>query len=205
MVKRKARRPVGLSWIVTWPLLPVFALMVFLAAEEMHRPREDTPAIVDGPNWEEQLHSRIEHVTGALRDSSLNLSEPVETMTGSGTIRYIHRSYTVTFSPEKLVQTELAIEALREVDAGLTLARSPTEADGFEVKIGLDGLLTHTVRFQALQPASSTYVAPSSPAVVPRPRRVSRSHHARGPDGRDASSGGSFPRPRPQQGRPLAH
>jgi polysaccharide deacetylase 2 family uncharacterized protein YibQ len=84
----------------------------------------------------------------------LNLSEPVETMTGSGTIRYLHRSYTVTFFPEKLVQTELAIEALREVDSGLTLTRSPAAPDGFEVKIGLDGLLTHTVRFQALQPAS---------------------------------------------------
>jgi len=155
MAKRKPRRSVGLGWVVTWPLLPVFALVVFLAAEEMHRPHQEAPPIANGPDWEEQLQGRIERVTVALRNSSLDLSDPAETMTGSGSIRYLHRSYRVTFHPEKQVETELAIEALREVDPGLTLSRTPTDMDGFEVKIGVDGLLTHTVRFRALQPASA--------------------------------------------------
>jgi len=164
MGRRRSRRAIGVGWVATWWLLPGFALMVFMTAEEMHRPRDEPVQIQGGANWDERLHSRIDAVTAALRDSSLDLSDPIETTTGSGTARYIHRSYTVTFHPERQIETELAIEALRDVDPGLTLTRSPTEPDGFEVKIGIDGLLTHTIRFRPLQPAS----APPRIALVAR-------------------------------------
>jgi polysaccharide deacetylase 2 family uncharacterized protein YibQ len=149
---------------VTWWLLPAFALMVFMTAQEMHQPREELALIQGGPDWEDKLHLRIEAVTAALRDSSLGLREPIETTTGSGSVRYVHRSYNVTFRPERQIETELAIEALHEVDPGVTLTRTPIDPDGFEVKIGIDGLLTHTIRFQPLQPASG----PPRVAVVAR-------------------------------------
>jgi polysaccharide deacetylase 2 family uncharacterized protein YibQ len=145
---------VGIGWVVSWWLLPAFALMVFMSAQELHQPREEPVRIEGGPNWEERLHERIDLVTAALVNSSLDLSEPIETTTGSGAARHVHRSYSITFRPERQIETELAIEALRDVDAGLTLTRTALEPDGFEVKVGLDGLLTHTIRFEPLQPAS---------------------------------------------------
>jgi uncharacterized protein len=159
MAKGRSLRPVGIGWVVTWWLLPAFALMVFMTAQEMHQPREEPAQIEGGPDWEEKLHTRIEAVTAALQHSSLGVHEPVETTTGSGSVRYVHRSYNVTFRPERQIETELAIEALREADPGVTITRTPIEPDGFEIKIGIDGLLTHTIRFQPLQ-------APSGPPRV---------------------------------------
>jgi polysaccharide deacetylase 2 family uncharacterized protein YibQ len=164
MAKRRSLRPVGIGWVVTWWLLPAFALMVFMTAQEMHQPREEPAQIEGGPDWEAKLHSRIDAVTAALRDSSLGVREPVESTTGSGSVRYIHRSYNVTFRPERQIETELAIEALHEADPGVTITRTPIDPDGFEIKIGIDGLLTHTIRFQPLQPASG----PPRVAVVAR-------------------------------------
>jgi polysaccharide deacetylase 2 family uncharacterized protein YibQ len=164
MMKGRSLRPVGIGWVVTWWLLPAFALMVFMTAQEMHQPRQEPAQIEGGPDWEDKLHARIDAVTAALRDSSLGLAEPVESTTGSGTVRYVHRSYNVTFRPERQIETELAIEALHEADPGVTITHTPIDPDGFEIKIGIDGLLTHTIRFQPLQPASG----PPRVAVVAR-------------------------------------
>jgi polysaccharide deacetylase 2 family uncharacterized protein YibQ len=164
MAKGRSLRPVGIGWVVTWWLLPAFALMVFMTAQEMHQPREEPAQIEGGPDWEQKLHARIEAVTAALQHSSLGVHEPVETTTGSGSVRYVHRSYNVTFRPERQIETELAIEALREVDPGVTITRAPLDPEGFEIKIGVDGLLTHTIRFQPLQPPAG----PPRVAVVVR-------------------------------------
>lgn len=150
MAKSVPRSTVGLSWIVTWPLLVVFAAVVFFCAERLRVEIEDGGAAVNGADWQERLPERIEALTGALETSSLRVSSPVETRTGSGSVRYTHRLYTAQLRPEDQIEVQLALEGLRALDSGIAIAREP-RAEGFDVKIGLDGLLTHTVVFRPVE------------------------------------------------------
>ncbi len=145
-MKHAARPPVGLVWIVCWPLTMVFAAMVFLAAEEIHRTSREALQPIGGPNWEAHLRQRVEAVTAALLSLPLKLPRPVEQEKGSGPLRWTHRHFDLTISRAEQSQAESAIEALRDVDRGVTITSEAT-FNGVEVLIGLDGLLTHTLRF----------------------------------------------------------
>ena len=158
MAKRVMRRPLGLAWIVTWPLMAVFAAMVFLSAEEIRRPIRDVPPPLDGQKWEERLQERIEAVTATLESGSLPLSSAVAQRRGSGSLQWIHRSYDVTIPRARQQEAEIAIEAIRAVDPGMTITSEAT-FNGTEVQVGLDGLLTHTVRFRWQERPSRPQVA----------------------------------------------
>jgi polysaccharide deacetylase 2 family uncharacterized protein YibQ len=144
MARRNARRAIGMGWVLTWPLTAVFAAMVFLAAEEIRQPERSTPSI-GGPNWEAHFHERVASVNAALEHSSLALPAPSEEQKGSGALRWTHRSYDLTLPHSEQARVESEIEALRAVDPGLTLT-TEVAFDGTQVQIGIDGLLTHTLR-----------------------------------------------------------
>ena len=134
-----------MGWVLTWPLTVVFAAMVFLAAEEIRQPEQSVPQSIGGPNWEARFHDRVASLNAALEHSSLGLPAPSEEEKGSGALRWTHRSYEVTLPQSEQPRVESEIEALRGVDPRVTLTTQVT-FDGTEVQIGIDGLLTHTLR-----------------------------------------------------------
>jgi polysaccharide deacetylase 2 family uncharacterized protein YibQ len=158
MAKRAPRRIRSLGWVVTWPFTLAFAAMVFLTVDEMRRANQDTAPVIGGADWEARLSARIAALTTALERSSLGLAAPLVEETGSGSVRYTHRRYEVTLRPEKQAEAEVALELLHGVDPGMTLT-TERQADGFEAHLGLDGLLTHTVRFTWAQAATTPRIA----------------------------------------------
>jgi polysaccharide deacetylase 2 family uncharacterized protein YibQ len=154
MARRGDRPPIGLSWIVTWPVSAVFAALVFLASQELRHPTRDATAtsqpaapLPGGPGWATGLPARIEAVDAALQRAKLRLPKPVTDERGSGPLRWTHRLYVVALREADQSKAEQAIEALRGVDPGLA-ATAENTTDGTDVKIGLDGLLVSTLRFR---------------------------------------------------------
>ncbi len=151
MARRGERPPIGLTWIVTWPLSAAFATLVFLAAEEIRHPARVTtpppPAAVGGPDWNARFPPRIAAVDAALHNAPLRLPKPVEDERGSGPLRWTHRLYEIALPRADQAQAEAAIEAVRAVDPGLAVTAENT-TNGTDVRVGLDGLLVSTLRFR---------------------------------------------------------
>lgn len=153
-----------MSWVVTGPLMALFASMVFLASQKAVEPNEEPqkqPA--RQPDWEETLPQRIDTLTKALARTGLELPAPVEDRMGSGALRWVHRRYDVVASEEEEADAEDSLASVRQVDPGVTVS-SIRRFDGVDVQIGLDGLLTHTVRFrwqdQKRRPRVALLIAP---------------------------------------------
>jgi polysaccharide deacetylase 2 family uncharacterized protein YibQ len=151
MAPRADRPPIGLSWIVTWPLSAVFAALVFLSAEELHHPARQVaappPPSVGGADWSARFPARIAVVDAALHKGRLRLPKPVEEERGSGPLRWTHRRYDIDLPRGEQGQAEAAVEALRGVDPGLAVT-ADNSAEGTDVRVGLDGLLISTLRFR---------------------------------------------------------
>jgi polysaccharide deacetylase 2 family uncharacterized protein YibQ len=145
MSRNGARHRAGSDWFFTWPLTIVFAAMVFLTVEEMHRPRVDPAHPRPGAGWEERLPDRIERLTEALGSSGLPLSLAAEEPRGSGTLRWVYRRFEVRLPPAEEGRVRALLDYVRELDDGVT-ADSVEKFDGTEFRIGLDGLLTHSLR-----------------------------------------------------------
>jgi len=148
MALRGERPPIGLAWVITWPLTAVLAAVVFLAAEELRQPvrgADPTSAPATGVQWYEQLPPRIAAIDSALRKGPLRLAAPVEETRGSGPLRFKYRLYEVQLTEAQRGQAEEAIEAVRAVDPGLVITTAQT-LDSTEVRFGLDGLLVATAR-----------------------------------------------------------
>ncbi|MDX2169791.1 MAG: divergent polysaccharide deacetylase family protein [Deltaproteobacteria bacterium] len=148
MALRGERPPIGLAWVITWPLSAVLAALVFLSAEELRHPgpgAAPTPATASGADWYERLPARIAAIDTALRKGPLRLAAVEETR-GSGPLRFKYRLYEVQLPEAERPKAEAAIEAVRGIDPGLVLTTSQT-ADATEVRFGLDGLLVATTRF----------------------------------------------------------
>ena len=169
MARRGERPPIGLSWIVTWPLSAAFAALVFLAAEEIHHPTHDvvaTPApALGGRDWNARLPGRIAAVDAALHRAPLHLPKPVEDERGSGPLRWTHRLYEIELPQAEQAQAEAAIETVRGVDPGLAITAENT-ADGSEVRVGLDGLLVSTLRFRWAEAVAAKHVRPRVAVVI---------------------------------------
>jgi len=166
MARRGERPPIGLSWIVTWPLSAVFAALVFLSAEELHHPAREVaappPAAFGGPDWTAQFPARIAAVDAALHKAGLHLPNPVEEERGSGPLRWTHRRYDIELPRARQSEAEAAVEAVRGADPGLAVTAENT-ADGTDVRVGLDGLLVSTLRFRF---ADAVTPKPPEPRVV---------------------------------------
>ena len=169
MARRGERPPIGLSWIVTWPLSAVFAALVFLSAEEIHHPTHEPVAApapsVGGRDWNVRLPGRIAAVDAALHRAPLQLPKAVEDERGSGPLRWTHRLYEIELPQAEQAQAEAAIETVRGVDPGLALTAENT-ADGAEVRIGLDGLLVSTLRFRWAEAVAAKHARPRVAVVI---------------------------------------
>lgn len=142
---RSKRPSAGVSWIVTWPLTVVFAAAIFLSTDKLRETyQEEEVARIDP----QTLPERIETLTRALQRSSLGLPAPQESAQGSGRTRHTHRHYTVALHPDRRIETELAIDKLRDLVPGVQIGAPEPRPDGFDVYIGLDGLLTHTLSYR---------------------------------------------------------
>lgn len=148
MAKHATRPSMGLGWMLAWPFTLVFAAMVFLTVEKIHEPLQDAAlAPRHGSPSAERLPERIDAVTNALRATSLPLPEPVEDLQGSAATRHIHRRYDVVLPPDEQERAQLAVETLRAVDPGVSIVWRQ-RPEGFEGQVAVDGLLSHTLRFQ---------------------------------------------------------
>lgn len=149
MALRGDRPPIGLAWVVTWPLSAVLAAMVFLSAAELghsfHSAEAPAPAETSS-EWNARLPARIAAVDAALRKGPLRLAAPIEEERGAGPLRFKHRLYEVQLTRADQARAEAAVEAVRAADPGLAL-RTLQNADDTEVRIGIDGLEVTTVRF----------------------------------------------------------
>lgn len=176
MARRGERPPIGLTWVVTWPLSAAFAALVFLAAEELRHPSPNDPPYADhvvarppekigGPDWRAHFPERIDAVDAALRKSSLQLPKPLEDERGSGPLRWRHRSYEIVLPRADQAQAEAVIAALQGVDPGLA-ATTENVADGAAVRVGLDGLLVSTLRFRWAEAVTAKPVKPRVAVVI---------------------------------------
>jgi polysaccharide deacetylase 2 family uncharacterized protein YibQ len=168
MARRGERPPIGLTWVVTWPLSAVFAALVVLSAEELRHPQREVvvpPSAIGGADWRDSFPKRIAVVNAALRKAPLRLSEPVEEDRGSGPLRWTHRRYDVEVPRAEQGQTESVLAALQGVDPGLA-ASAVNTADGTDVRVGLDGLLVSTVRFRWNDAATPKPIRPRFTLVI---------------------------------------
>lgn len=149
MALRGERPPIGLAFLVTWPLSAALAALVFLSASELRqsfRPSgTPTPALTTG-EWNAQLPARIAALDTALRKGPLRLAAPIEEDRGANPLRYKHRLYEVQLTRADQQRAEATIDGIRGIDPGIVM-RTVQNADDTEVHIGLDGLQVSTVRF----------------------------------------------------------
>ncbi len=158
VAQREPKDPISLGWIVLYPLLAVLAAMVFLSAEEMRQPNPKVgmatgPMIVDSPTWSADFGARAEALHELVMQVPLGAVVVAEERQGAGALQWTHRLLKLTIDRERRSEIESAIEAFRGLAPGVSVV-SEDRFNGSEVLVGLDGLLTHTVRiYWADQPA----------------------------------------------------
>lgn len=148
MALRGDRPPIGLAFLITWPLSAALAASVFLSASELRhsfRPVDAPAPALTTSEWNAQLPGRIAALDAALRKGPLRLAAPIEEDRGASPLRYKHRLYEIQLTRADQGKAEATIEAVRAVDPGVVL-RTVQNADDTEVHIGLDGLQVSTVR-----------------------------------------------------------
>jgi len=138
------RVKLNVGGLISWPLTLVFGAMVFLSVQEIRRPVETVAPTIGGSDWTAHLPQRIDAITSALQRGLAHLPAPLEERQGSGNMRWIHRRYDVVIDPDQRTETEAFISSLSGIDPGVTIGTEAQEG-GVEVRVGLDGLLTHTL------------------------------------------------------------
>lgn len=146
---RSRRRLLGWGWIfgVLWSF--TLGTLIFLSASAPHglKPprRLPVPTPTAHPSWTADFPTRIEQVTAALQRLPWPLPSPVEKPQGAGTVRWIQRQYALLLpkphTPDALRQV---LEPVRQAARGVTVDVRQG-ANGADVQIGVDGLLTHTL------------------------------------------------------------
>lgn len=157
-------RPAGVAWIVIYPLYAVFAAMVFLSAQELTQPPPKPgprPVAADDPQWESKFPARVDALQKALSEAGLQLALTREREQGAGALRWTHRFYDLTIPKQADAEVEAKLLALQVVDPGVNLV-TENVFNGRQVLVGIDGLLTHTLRLywagQAARPRVSLVV-----------------------------------------------
>jgi len=143
------------GWIVTYPLFAVLAVMVYLSAEELSQPAPPVvvavkaPPLVDSPEWSEKFPDRVEIVQAAVMAAPLVESFGAKTtsqsMQGSSAFRWPHRVLELRVDRAQRPQVEASLGELHGVDPGVNVVWEETFNGGL-ILVGVDGLLTHTVR-----------------------------------------------------------
>jgi polysaccharide deacetylase 2 family uncharacterized protein YibQ len=144
------RRPVGFGWVVSWPLTTILGAMIFLSAQEIrHEGRGPVveQGVLAGPDWEDRFPARVGLVSAALEQLPFGLQPSGQEPRGAGALRWTHFSYEAVVNERDRERAEAEIAALQALDPGLTVSSEATFS-GTEVKVGLDGLLTHTLHLR---------------------------------------------------------
>lgn len=152
MARRHQQDWVTFGWLVSYPCLAVVAAMIYLSAAEIAQPSRPAvrPAapVTDSPDWAaafaqrvEQLHQIVQVAVVAPLAATVASEEPQ----GASAIRWTHRSIEVAVEPSRRAEVDAALDALRAADPGVSLVAEET-FNGTKYLVGLDGLLTHTVR-----------------------------------------------------------
>jgi polysaccharide deacetylase 2 family uncharacterized protein YibQ len=128
-------------------------LLIFLSSLALREPTAVPVAPAAPPphgNWAADFPARIAAVTTALSHLPLPLPTPEEEPQGAGALRWTHRRYEMTLpAPEDPAAFEKALEPVRTAAPGVTLSVTH-EAVGAQVQIGVEGLLTHTLKLHWL-------------------------------------------------------
>ncbi len=150
---RSEPRSFGWGWLVSLVFSAIFGLLVFLSSLALREP-ETAPLAPAAPephaNWAADFPARIAAVTLALSHLPLPLPTPEEEPQGAGALRWTHRRYELTLpAPEDPGAFEKTLEPVRAAAPGVTLSVTQ-EAVGAQVQIGVEGLLTHTLKLHWL-------------------------------------------------------
>ena len=149
-----SRRPIGLGWLVSLAFSTSLGVIIFastLLLQTGESPVAPPPPVTKPrANWAAEFPASIDRVTEALQRLPLALPTPREEPQGSGALRWTHRRYQLTMpAPEEPGVTEKLLDPVRGAAPGVTM-NVVEEAGGTEVRIGIDGLLTHTLAFHWL-------------------------------------------------------
>jgi hypothetical protein len=151
-VARQEQDWLSFGWVLSYPLLAVLAAMIYLSAEEIGQPVRPAvrtaPVVADSPEWAAGFGARVEALHEQVRGLvvvPLDATIASEDAQGASAIRWKHRLVEATVDPQRRAEVEAALDSVRAADAGVSLAAEET-FNGTQVLIGLDGLLTHTVR-----------------------------------------------------------
>ena len=137
--------------LVTPVFAAAFGLLVFLSTQAVRDPQ-----LVAQPTPTPELESdadfpqRVARVTAAIERLQWPLPAPVEQAKAAGSLRWTYRAYDLTVpQPEPVDSIDAAVAPLAEVAPGVTTTVTHG-ALGAQVSVGVDGLLTHSVRFRWL-------------------------------------------------------
>jgi polysaccharide deacetylase 2 family uncharacterized protein YibQ len=147
------------DWLYGIPLACILGALVFasllaLSDPELSRrltanePGADAPALRG--DWITDFPERIEAVTAALETLPVPLSRPSEEAQGADRVRWRHRRYEATMpQPDMPGAIETIFAPLGDSARGVVV-RVTEHPAGAQVRIGIDGLLTHSVAVQWL-------------------------------------------------------
>jgi polysaccharide deacetylase 2 family uncharacterized protein YibQ len=143
----------GWGWLISLASSSILGLIIFLSSLALREPN----AVVVAPsapqlrsNWAADFPARIAAVTTALGQLPWPLPRPDEEPQGAGALRWTHRRYELTLpAPQDPAGIEKLLDPVRTAAAGVTVDVN-SEAVGAHVQIGIDGLLTHTLKLHWL-------------------------------------------------------
>ena len=132
----------GLLWACALGTI-LYADILLLQLGPVRFPQRTAPA----PNWSGDFTASVHRVTTALAALPLPLPTPRAEPQGAGGMQWIHRSYDVSVRrPRDPQEFDAWLAPLRAAAPGVTLLATESP-DGTQIQVGIDGLLTHTLRF----------------------------------------------------------
>jgi polysaccharide deacetylase 2 family uncharacterized protein YibQ len=139
-------RLVAWGSFIGWLFTCVLAVLVFLSLPALQNSNVPSPAIPHpASDWAADFPDRVDRVTAALSQLALPLPTPTTVQQGAGAIRWLLRRYEATVpKPRDPDQVTKLFAATTGSAAGVTVGVAP-DKDGATIKIGIDGLLTHSI------------------------------------------------------------
>jgi polysaccharide deacetylase 2 family uncharacterized protein YibQ len=147
-VSRRATAGLGARWLLAllWACVLGTVLYADILLLQLGPVRTPQP-IAQAPAWSGDFNASVDHVTAALTALPIPLPTPRTEPQGAGGMQWTHRSYAVAMRrPRDSDEFEAWLAPLRAAAPGVTLVTSEVP-NGTVVQVGIDGLLTHTLRF----------------------------------------------------------
>jgi len=145
-VPRTRPRLFSWGWLFGCVWSAILAVLIYVSALSLRDVELPTaPPPTPNSNWAADFPARIDQVTKALERLPWPLPTPHEEPNGAGALRWTHRRYDLSLAqPQEPAAINETMQPVRSAAPGVTV-RVAAEADGAQVLIGVDGLLTHTL------------------------------------------------------------